>query len=133
MLRPLETRAIEALKSAGVTWASFLLDSEYNAVLTLGDGTENGILTNKDLQRAGLQPTGEDNMKVRAKFVCSFVDPTNKTVYLGPVYSGSDENKRFFAATPGGQIMLHVLNDSAAAAFQQGKEYYIDFTPAEEN
>lgn len=72
----------------------------------------------------------EKPMNVRAKFVCSFVEDRSKTVYMNPVYSGSDENKRFFAATPGGNITLHVLNEAALAAFQQGQEYYVDFTPA---
>jgi hypothetical protein len=67
---------------------------------------------------------------VRAKFVCGFKDEKNKTVYLNPVYSGSEENKKFFSSTPGGQISLNILNDSALAQFEQGKEFYIDFTPA---
>lgn len=62
----------------------------------------------------------------RAKFRCNLVD--KNTVYLSPVYTGSEENKQFFAATPGGQIILHVVNESALAAFSQEKEYYVDFT-----
>jgi len=49
---------------------------------------------------------------------------------LSPVYSGSEENKQFFAATPGGSIMLHVVNEKGMAVFEEGKEYYVDFTPA---
>lgn len=67
---------------------------------------------------------------VRAKFVCNHVDAASKTVHMGPVYSGSEENKQFFAATPGGQITLNVLNEKALDAFKQGTEYYVDFTPA---
>ena len=67
---------------------------------------------------------------VRCKFVCSFVDRMNKSVYLNPVYSGSEENKQFFAATPGGNLSLNVLNQSALDQFEQGKEYYLDFTKA---
>ena len=72
---------------------------------------------------------------VRAKFVCNWKS-TNKEgqgeqISLCPVYSGSDENKQFFASTPGGQIQLYTTNPAAAAAFEQGKEYYVDFTPAQ--
>jgi hypothetical protein len=58
------------------------------------------------------------------------VDRMNKSVYLNPVYSGSEENKQFFAATPGGNLSLNVLNQSALDQFEQGKEYYLDFTKA---
>lgn len=68
---------------------------------------------------------------VRAKFVCAFKDENQKTVYLHPVYSGSEENKQFFSATPGGQITLNIVNDAALSQFTQGKEYYIDFTETE--
>jgi hypothetical protein len=43
------------------------------------------------------------------------------------VTSGSEENKRFFAATPSGNIHLSTLR---AGMFEPGKEYYLDFTPA---
>ena len=68
-------------------------------------------------------------MPVRCKFVCSHLDGNN--VYLSPDYTGSEENKEFFAATPGGQIGLYTVNQSALDQFEQGKEYYVDFTPAE--
>lgn len=66
---------------------------------------------------------------VRAKFKCDY--RRDAYVALSPVYSGSEENKAFFAATPGGQILLHVVNESAAVQFVEGQEYYVDFTPAE--
>lgn len=70
------------------------------------------------------------NKTTRAKFVCGYKAIDGSQINLSPVYSGSDENKSFFASTPGGQIQLHILNPDAAGVFQQGKEYYVDFTPA---
>lgn len=70
-------------------------------------------------------------MSVRAKFSVSFVDKPNRSVYLAPVYSGSEENKEFFSATPSGQIMLNIINESALAQFHAGEEFYVDFTKAE--
>ena len=55
------------------------------------------------------------------------MDRTN--VHLSPVYDGSEENKAFFASTPGGQVSLYTLNEAATAQFEVGKEYYVDFTP----
>ncbi len=70
-------------------------------------------------------------MSVRAKFVCNWkqVDSTGngQQITMSPVYSGSEENKQFFASTPGGSIQLFTTNPSAAEYFEQGKEYYIDF------
>lgn len=68
-------------------------------------------------------------MSVRCKFVCSFKEGTS--VHFSPVYSGSEENKKFFQATPGGQIAFYTVNESALEQFEQGKEYYVDFTLAE--
>ena len=69
-------------------------------------------------------------MTTRCKFVCSWKNEEQKTVFLSPVYSGSEENKQFFAATPGGQISLYVINPAGFATFEQGKEYFVDFTLA---
>lgn len=70
-------------------------------------------------------------MTVRLKFFCNFKDERSKSVFLSPVYSGSDENKQFFAATPGGQLNFYTVNEQALAEFEQGKEYYIDVFRAE--
>ncbi len=63
---------------------------------------------------------------VRVKFVCTL----KNEIALTPVYVGSKENEQFFRATPGGQIILNIVNPEAAAAFEQSKEYYVDFSPA---
>lgn len=72
---------------------------------------------------------------VRAKFKCESKSPSNEagtqgTVQLRPVTSGSEENDRFFYLTPGGQVTLSTINESAYAQFEIGKEYYVDFSPA---
>jgi hypothetical protein len=51
-------------------------------------------------------------------------------VELSAVYDGSDENKHYFKWTPNGKITLGILNPDAAAIFEPGKEYYVDFTAA---
>ncbi|MDF2649570.1 MAG: hypothetical protein K0Q73_5375 [Paenibacillus sp.] len=82
-------------------------------------------------------------MSVRAKF---FVSEKATTAYngsgdaavlasriiLSPVLGGgSDENKKFFKATPSGKIELQIVNQDAGEALEIGKEYFVDFTPAE--
>jgi hypothetical protein len=52
-------------------------------------------------------------------------------INLSPVTGGSEENDRFFASTPTGTITLTTVNMEAAKQFENGKEYYVDFTPAE--
>jgi hypothetical protein len=71
-------------------------------------------------------------MTVRCKVVCN-----NKTQYgiseniqFSPVYSGSEENKKFFSATPGGNFSFYTVNKEAADQFEMGKEYYFDISPA---
>jgi len=74
---------------------------------------------------------------IRAKFTCTQVTkfksgwgdyPIHYNFKFQAVSSGSEENKKFFAATPSGSIELSALN---ADLFEVGKEYYIDFIPAE--
>ncbi len=57
-----------------------------------------------------------------------------QTIVLAPVYGNGDpnhENTKFWNATPSGEIRLGTVNAEAARQFELGKEYYIDFTPAE--
>ncbi len=78
-------------------------------------------------------------MVVRAKFYVQSITWTKHwdkqkghvaTIELCPVTGGSDENKAFFDATPTGNIKVGTVNEKAAAAFELGKEYYVDFTLA---
>lgn len=89
-------------------------------------------------------------MAVRAKFkvdeirrqdYSSYDQETNKriryevqTVKMSPVYGNGDpnhENTKFWKATPHGSLELGTINAEAARQFELGKEYYIDFMPAE--
>lgn len=80
--------------------------------------------------------------KVRAKFFCSQKGEAASTqgtsdlnkwvnIMLNPVHGNNEENAQFFKNTPNGRIELSVVNPAAAAQFEVGKEYYVDFTPAE--
>ena len=72
---------------------------------------------------------------VRCKFVCDskreFSQLQGKIYYdyqFHAVYTGSEENNRFFAFTPGGQLNVSTVLDGS---FAVGKEYYLDLTIAE--
>lgn len=73
-------------------------------------------------------------MSVRAKFRVNFVqtdtDGKNTSIFMSPVYGDTPENKEFFASTPGGQIILNIVNKAAAEQLKQGAEFYVDFTAA---
>jgi hypothetical protein len=87
---------------------------------------------------------------VRAKFRCDQIthlithvyDPDAKqtyptparTVVMSPVYGNGDpnhENTKFWQASPGGKLELSIVNAAAVEQFEVGKEYYLDFTPAD--
>lgn len=56
------------------------------------------------------------------------------TVKLSPVYGNGDpnhENTKFWKASPSGSLSLGTINPEAAKVFELGKEFYVDFTPAE--
>lgn len=53
-----------------------------------------------------------------------------QTVRLQPVTGNSEENKRFYAATPGGAIELSAIPEAVGAEFDIGDEFYVDFTKA---
>lgn len=85
---------------------------------------------------------------VRAKFKCTklekqlgYVSDGGKSVereltavHLQPVYGNGDpnhENSKFYAFTPGGSIVLSLVQPETAAQFKLGKEYYVDFIASE--
>jgi hypothetical protein len=56
-----------------------------------------------------------------------------RTVHMSPVYGNGDpshENTKFWQASPSGMLQIGCANLKAAEAFELGKEYYVDFTPA---
>ena len=75
--------------------------------------------------------------KTRAKFKCNSVTKQLgwggiEFVYnanFSAVMANSEENKLFFASTPGGNISLSTVREDH---FQVGKEYYVDFTEVTE-
>lgn len=71
---------------------------------------------------------------VRAKFRVHNISRHDwgTEVFLSPVYSDDPkhENKRFWDSTPSGDLRMTIKNDAAAQLFENGKEYYLDFTPA---
>ena len=72
---------------------------------------------------------------IRAKFRCHFIqksdDNQSQTIHMSPVTADTPENKTWSKYTPGGLLQMHISNPDALGQFEQGKEYYIDITPAE--
>ncbi|MGO7149000.1 hypothetical protein ACCS52_26550 [Rhizobium ruizarguesonis] len=75
---------------------------------------------------------------VRAKFRClsvtHFADngpETQAEIRFHAVYGTGEENKSWSKWTPSGELKMMVTNPSAIEAFELGKSYYLDFTPAE--
>lgn len=76
---------------------------------------------------------------VTAKFTVQRIERTQdwsskkelQTIVLTPVTGGSEENSKFFAYTPSGEVRLGTVNAEAASMFELGKSYYIDFRKAE--
>lgn len=54
-------------------------------------------------------------------------------VILAPVVgtgNADDENSKFYAATPSGELKLGWISKETADLLENGKEYYLDITPA---
>jgi hypothetical protein len=71
---------------------------------------------------------------VRAKFRYDKKEDSKdgSQIWMSVVVSGQNnkENDEFFKWTPSGQLTMGTINPEAAKQFEQGKEYYLDFTPA---
>lgn len=77
-------------------------------------------------------------MSVVAKFICNSITKSDHwekekgqlaNVSLSAVMGESDneENKKFFAATPSGNITLGTVNPAAYEQFEEGQYYYVTF------
>jgi hypothetical protein len=55
-----------------------------------------------------------------------------RTIVMHPVYSNdpTDENRRFWDASPSGELRLGTVNPDAWAQFDLDGVYYLDFTKA---
>jgi hypothetical protein len=80
-------------------------------------------------------------MTVRAKFFVAAKNTTAdrpnavaecQSITFQVVYGDAPENKEWSKYTPWGKIEMGVTNPEAAAKFEVGKCYYVDFTPVEE-
>ena len=54
-----------------------------------------------------------------------------RSLHFVPVYSGSEENDAFFAATPSGSVVLGLVRPDVWQQFELEHAYYLDFTAAE--
>lgn len=79
-------------------------------------------------------------MTVRAKFWVKSIQhhhvssplETCAEVALAPVYGNADTpNGQWSKYTPQGEIKMTITNPDAVAAFDLGKAYYVDFSPAD--
>ena len=70
---------------------------------------------------------------VRAKFTCTQKNQgmDGYELVFAPVTWGSEENDSFYKYTPWGELKMGTINPDAAAQFVPGKQYYLDFSPAE--
>ena len=69
-------------------------------------------------------------MTVRCKFRCFSAEkvPGGCEYKFAPVYEGSEENKKFFAATPYGSLAIGAIKEQS---FTVGNLYYVDLIPAD--
>lgn len=72
-------------------------------------------------------------MAVRAKVTCNGIDgnAVNFSTVYEPDSQRDAENARFTKATPWGEIRMGIDNPAALSQFEKGKQYYVDFTPAD--
>jgi hypothetical protein len=78
-------------------------------------------------------------MSVRAKFRClglvhhhgEATDKARAEIRLIPVWEQDGVNRKWSEATPSGEIKMLITNPSTVDQFELGKDYFVDFTPAD--
>jgi hypothetical protein len=78
---------------------------------------------------------------VRAKFFVEDIRHSDipgteqyASITMRPVfgtYGDGEVNKTWSKYTPSGQLQITITNPAAIDAFEKGKAYYLDFTPAD--
>jgi hypothetical protein len=69
----------------------------------------------------------------RLKFRCEEIDrsgPLGPKITLTPLFISTEDGKTFFIGPPRGRVQLESVTAEAAALFEAGQEYFIDFVPA---
>ena len=79
--------------------------------------------------------------KMRAKLRLHHIDernaPHSETLHFHAVAAsrypedGSDENNTYAKFSPSASLQLQVANPALIGQFEAGKDYYVDFTPAD--
>lgn len=72
-------------------------------------------------------------MNIRAKVRCESVTSlpnSTQLVNLRAVHGDCEENRSFSQFTPALETNMTINNPDAIGAFEPGKEYFLDFTPA---
>jgi len=67
---------------------------------------------------------------MRAKFKVDQIYKNEGKLVMSPVSCGSEENDKFFQYTPCGSLEISTINEEALKGFEEGGEYYLDFTKA---
>lgn len=77
---------------------------------------------------------------MRAKMKINHIDKRHEgyeTLYMNPVArnsaypaDGADENNTYAKFSPSGMLSLTIANPDLLGKFQEGEEYYLDFTKA---
>ena len=74
-------------------------------------------------------------MTVKAKFRCHFIqkaeDDSYRVIHLSAVTSDKVGNEDWSKYTPAGDIRMHISNPAAFGQFEQGGEYFVEFSKAE--
>lgn len=71
---------------------------------------------------------------IRAKFYIDEVadNACGKVIRASVVYAGSEENDKYFKATPSGSLELTTLKPEILETFKVGTQFYADLTIADD-